>query len=245
MPNQQQAFDALQKQCHAKGVDTPPALLQSSLAAMKARQPDAKFMLISGDLVVHDFPCRFQTLFPRRVACGLSGVCFENYQLRSRRIARIVSANAESVPALGNNDSGCEDYKFDPDSEFFAKAGSIFVLGLPAAGKQAMKKEFSVGGNYSVLMAAPMKNTRLVVSNDTLLSPKYKTCDGKRDTRGPDDEVRWLKKQLAEARLIGQRVWVLGIFHRVLIHFRPLKSSRIFVAEKILSCSSLQPLFRT
>ena len=73
-----------------------------------------------------------------------------------------------------------------------------------------MKKDFAAGGNYSVLMAAPMKNTRLVVLNDTLLSPKYKTCEGKRDTMGPDDEVLWLKKQLAEARLTGQRVWVLG-----------------------------------
>ena len=209
MPNQQQAFEALQKQCHAKGIDTPPALLQSSLEAMKVRQPDAKFMMISGDLVVHDFPCRFQTLFP-----GASPADYQAFVLKT--ISYVLGELRASFPgmpiytALGNNDSGCEDYKFDPDSEFFAKAGSIFALGLPAAGKQAMKKEFSAGGNYSVLMAAPMKNTRLVVLNDTLLSPKYKTCDGKRDTRGPDDEVLWLKKQLAEARLIGQRVWVLG-----------------------------------
>jgi len=209
MPNQQQAFDALQKQCHAKGIDTPPALLQSSLAAMKARQPDAKFMMISGDLVVHDLPCRFQTLFP-----GASTGDYQAFVLKT--ISYVLGELRASFPgmpiytALGNNDSGCEDYKFDPNSEFFAKAGSIFALSLPAAAQQAIKKEFSAGGNYSVLMAAPMKNTRLVVLNDTLLSPKYKTCDGKRDTRGPDNEVLWLKKQLADARLIGQRVWVLG-----------------------------------
>src|ERR1700738_3421858 len=46
----------------AKGVYTPFALLQSSLAAMKTAGSDAKFALVSGDLVVHGFDCRFKTL---------------------------------------------------------------------------------------------------------------------------------------------------------------------------------------
>ena len=54
-PTQSTAFDSLQKTCHARGIDTPYALLDSALTAMKARQPDAKFMIVSGDLVAHAF----------------------------------------------------------------------------------------------------------------------------------------------------------------------------------------------
>ena len=63
-PNQQQAFAALQERCYARGVDTPYTLLQSSLQAMRSRQPDAKFMTVSGDLIAHSFSCRYTTLFP-------------------------------------------------------------------------------------------------------------------------------------------------------------------------------------
>ena len=63
-PNQQQAFAALQQTCHARGVDTPYTLLHSSLQAMQSRQPDAKFMTVSGDLIAHSFSCRYTTFFP-------------------------------------------------------------------------------------------------------------------------------------------------------------------------------------
>src|ERR1700733_8523718 len=63
-PNQQQAFESLQQQCHARGVDTSYPLLRSSLQAMKTRQPDANFMTVSGDLIAHAFECRYKTLLP-------------------------------------------------------------------------------------------------------------------------------------------------------------------------------------
>jgi sphingomyelin phosphodiesterase acid-like 3 len=207
--NQQQAFEQLQGQCHAKGEDTSPALLQSALAAMKARQPGAKFMMVSGDLVVHNFTCRYQTLFP-----GSSPSDYQAFVLKTMSyVAGELRSESPDTPvyaALGNNDSGCGDYQFDPGSDFFAKAGSILALGLPVTDQRAAVDEFAMEGNYSVMMASPMKNTRLVVLNDTLLSPKYKTCAGKRDSKGADEEVLWLRKQLEQARRLGQHVWVMG-----------------------------------
>ncbi len=207
--DQQQAFDSLQKQCHAKGVDTPPALLQSAVAAMKAGQPDSNFMMIGGDLVVHDFTCRYQTLVPEA-----SPADYQAFVLKT--ISYVVGELRDAFPGmpvyttLGNNDSGCSDYQLDPDSSFIADAGGILASGLPAGEQQQVKRDFAAEGNYSVMMAAPMKNTRLIVLDDTFLSPKYKTCAGKRDPSGPDEELQWLKKQLAVARRKGQRVWVLG-----------------------------------
>lgn len=208
-PNQQQAFDSLQKQCHAKGVDTPPALLKSALAAIKAQQPDTRFMMVSGDLVVHDFSCRYETLFP-----NASPDEYQSFVLKTiSYVAGELRGTFPGMPAylaLGNNDSGCNDYQFDTDSEFFSKTADIFSLGIQVAEQQAVKKAFAAEGNYSLPMALPMRNTRLVVLNDTVLSPKYRTCSGNHDTKGPGDEVNWFREQLLDAKRMGQRVWVMG-----------------------------------
>jgi sphingomyelin phosphodiesterase acid-like 3 len=207
--DQQQAFDALQQRCHAKGVDTPPALLRSVVTAMKAQAADAKFMMVSGDLIVHDFTCRYQTLFP-----NASPGAYQAFVLKT--VSYVLGELRGAFPgtpvyaALGNNDSGCVDYQLDPNGDFFASGGGIIASGLPEAERQSAKKEFAAEGNYSVTMAAPMKNTRLIVLDDTFLSPKYKTCAGKKDSTGPDEEIAWLKSELAEARRTGQRVWVMA-----------------------------------
>src|ERR1700736_6348519 len=64
--DQAESFAKLQKACGANGMDTPYALLHSSLAAMQkeAAGSDAKFARVSGDLVVHRFDCRFKALLP-------------------------------------------------------------------------------------------------------------------------------------------------------------------------------------
>ncbi len=207
--NQQQAFDDLQAKCQAKGMDTPPALLLSALAAMKVQQPGARFVMVSGDLVVHNFSCRYHTLFPTS-----SPSDYQAFVLKT--VSYVVAELRGMFPgmpvyvALGNNDSGCGDYQFDPESHFFAKAGRILALGLPAGGRNAAAQEFASEGNYHVTMAAPMENTRLVVLNDTLFSPNYKTCSGERDHKGAAAEVLWLKGQLEQARRLGERVWVMG-----------------------------------
>lgn len=207
--NQQEAFEQLQEQCHAKGVDTPPALLRSTLAAIRAQQPNAKFMMVSGDLVVHNFTCRYRALFQGASAADYGAFVLKTISYVVKEL-RGVFPGVPVYLALGNNDSGCGDYQFDPGGEFFAKAGAILASGLPGADRSAAARQFTADGDYSVMMAAPMKNTRLVVLNDTLFSPKYKTCGGKHDSKGADDEAAWLKEQLEQARGLHQRVWVMG-----------------------------------
>ena len=89
-PDQKQAFDALQQQCKLRGVDTSYDLLQSSLQAMRARQADAKFMTVSGDLMAHSFSCRFKAaLLPQstqRLDC--KGLRSQDPQLRRQLAAR-------------------------------------------------------------------------------------------------------------------------------------------------------------
>lgn len=209
LANQQQAFEALQQGCHARGVDTDFILLRSSLRAMHLQAPDARYMTVSGDLMAHDFACRYAALFPESKPGE-----YEAFVLKT--LSFVVGELRGTFPgmpvyvSLGNNDSGCGDYQLDAGSEFLAQAGKVLVEGLPVSKQKAAAKEFAVGGYYSVTMAAPMRDTRLIVVNDVFLSPKYRTCGGKHDSGAADAEMAWLEQQLKEARQAGQKVWLMG-----------------------------------
>jgi sphingomyelin phosphodiesterase acid-like 3 len=208
-PNQQQAFAALQQTCHARGVDTPYALLHSSLQAMRSQQRDAEFITVSGDLIAHSFSCRYTTLLP-----GATQSDYQAFVLKTLSfVMGELRAEFPDVPvyiALGNNDTACGDYRLDAGSDFLAQTGRIIAEGLPPSQQQQALRMFAKGGYYSVTIAAPMLNTRLIVINDIFLSPNYSTCAGKPDAAASTAEMAWLREQLAEARRLGQKAWVMG-----------------------------------
>jgi sphingomyelin phosphodiesterase acid-like 3 len=208
-PNQQQAFAQLQETCRARGVDTPYDLLHSSLQAMRAQLPEAQFMTVSGDLLVHSFVCRYQTLLPQSTHAEYQAFVLKTLSFVMQELRTAYPAIPIYV-ALGNNDSACGDYHFDTGSEFLFRTGRILAEGLPAAQRQHVLKVFATGGYYSVAMAAPMRDTRLIVVNDIFLSTNYSTCAGKADPAATTAEMAWLREQLAQAERLGQRVWVMG-----------------------------------
>jgi sphingomyelin phosphodiesterase acid-like 3 len=207
--NQKEAFAALQQTCHARGVDTPFALLDSSLKAMRSKQPDAKFMTVSGDLIAHAFFCRFATLVP-----GSTPGDYQTFVLKTMNfVMGELRASIPGMPvyvALGNNDTECDDYQLDAGSEFLAQAGRIVAEALPQSQRQQVLKEFQEGGYYSITMPEPIQATRLIVVNDLFLSPQYRTCAGKPDSAAATKEMSWLEQQLRQARRLSQRVWIMG-----------------------------------
>ncbi len=207
--NQEQAFASLQQTCHARGVDTPFVLLRSSLQAMQAHQPNAKFMVVSGDLIAHAFTCRYSTLFPNATAGDYQAFVLKTLSF----VVRELRASFPGMPiyvALGNNDSGCGDYQLDANSSFLAEAGKIIAEALPPTERVDVITQFAAGGYYSVSMAEPMRNTRLIVVNDLFLSPKYLTCSGESDSKGATAQMDWLEQQLTGAQQAGQQVWFVG-----------------------------------
>ncbi len=207
--NQPQAFTTLQQTCYARGIDTSYPLLQSSLRAMRARQPNAKFMLVSGDLIAHAFSCRYSTLFPHATPAEYQSFVEKTI----RYVVDQLHASFPRIPiyvALGNNDSDCGDYRLDAAGKFLADTAQIVATPLPASDRAAETEQFSKDGSYSVIMAPPMQNTRLIVLDNLFLSKKYRSCSGQPDSAAADAELAWLRDQLAQARQSGQRVWVMG-----------------------------------
>ncbi|MGC2636264.1 MAG: metallophosphoesterase [Acidobacteriaceae bacterium] len=205
--DQQDAFTDLQTKCHAGGVDTPYPLLRSAIEGMQAKQPNPDFITITGDLIAHRFDCRYTALVQQPA---------EFAQFVANTIQFVVNQLRGAFPgvpiyvSLGNNDSDCGDYRLDTRSAFLASAAGVIADALPPGERRHAQAEFATGGYYSVTMAPPMLDTRIVVLNDVFFSPKYKSCAGAENPGAGAAEIAWLSQTLAQAHDNGQNVWVIG-----------------------------------
>lgn len=209
-PGRAEAYAALQKACGAKAADSSDGLLQSSLRAMRQAAPHARFMTVSGDMIAHQFPCRFRVAVPGRSQAEYEAFVEKTIDYVMTELGK-VRPGMPVYAALGNNDSGCGDYRMDAGSGFLRAAGESMLRALPAsAEKESALRDFARGGYYSVTMARPMRRTRLIVLNDMFMSRNYLTCNGRPDPEAAEVEVAWLSRQLDEARAKHEHVWVMG-----------------------------------
>lgn len=206
---QAQDFAALQKTCSSSAADTFYTILSSSVRAMRENAPNARFMVVSGDLMAHQFTCRFATLVPNGTQADYTA--FVEKTLRF--IVRSLRKEFPAIPiyvALGNNDSDCGDYKLDTQSAFLEGAGKILAeLALPGQ-RREIRKQFSTGGYYAIRNAFPLVNTRILVLNDVLLSPRFTDCAANADTAAGTAEITWLANELTEAEARHEKAWVIG-----------------------------------
>jgi len=209
-PTQAADFAHLQETCGARGVDTPPALLQSTLHAARQQQPHPLLVTVSGDLMAHLFDCRFHAIAPSASAAEYSAfaaktIAFVALQLRQ---------TFPSTPiyfALGNNDSGCKDYSEDPGSDFLhAAAVSFSSDAVSPTNRSAILHQFPQLGDYTVTLPAPIRNTRLIVLQDIFESRRYATCNGTSNNNDAAQQIAWLHAQLTAARAAHEHVWVMA-----------------------------------
>ena len=207
--DRQARFEQLQQSCHSKGVDTSYALYQSSLRAIKEDAGGAKFVLVSGDLIAHDFDCKFRTVLPKAPA----GAYRVFVQKTIRYVMEELRAALKGVPvyaALGNNDSDCGDYQLDPNSRFLEATGKMLTADVPAGERAEALRTFADGGYYNVKLPAPLEHTRLVVLDDLFMSWRYETCARQVNPAPSASQIVWLEQQLDAARRKGEKVWVMA-----------------------------------
>ncbi len=209
---QAQAFAALQSGCGSKGIDTDEELFAASLKAAKQDGGGPRFIVISGDLLVHGFDCKYLTLQKSGGVTGYAAFAAKtaNYVLER------VEAAFPGVPvyvALGNNDSGCGDYRINGHDGFLAGTSAAVMAGLRGAGEAERREaltDYKAEGYFAVTLPAPMVKTRLLVFDDKDLSRKYTDCGGRPEPANGAATMKWLKHQLEEATQQGQNVWVLA-----------------------------------
>ncbi len=202
-------FEALQRSCHARGVDTSYALFASSLRAMRADARGAEFITLSGDLISHDFSCKFAALFPHGSPAGHQAFAAKTLEYVVAEL-RGAFPDVPVYAALGNNDSGCGDYKLDADGEFLRATATAMTAGLPAPERGRALKDYEAGGYYAADLPAPIKNARMVVLDDDFMAPQYRTCAGKRDPAPAAVQIAWLRDQLERARREHEKIWFMA-----------------------------------
>ncbi|HZL28084.1 MAG TPA: metallophosphoesterase [Acidobacteriaceae bacterium] len=209
-PTQLADATKLARGCGTRGMDTPWVLLESSLAAAHSHSPHPLFVTVSGDLLAHAFECRFQTLAHKPSAEEQSAFAAKTLDYVAKQLRRTFP----SIPiymALGNNDSGCGDYRDSPNSDFLKSAAQSFSddLESPVARKDLLQS-FPVGGDYSVALPKPIVRGRLIVLQDIFLAVSHVGCDGKRDPGAAAAQLEWLRTELAEAHARNEQVWVMA-----------------------------------
>ena len=204
------SYAALETACPSRGEDTALALLNATLTGAKAQAADVRFVTVSGDLLVHQFECRYrQTMKGDDDALAVFAEKTENYVI-GRVEAQFPSAAV--FVTLGNNDSGCGDYRMNLRDPFLAGTAGTVARGWKGAGDAETKKarqSYERGGYYSVALPG-FSRTRLLILNQTYLSAKYANCAGEKTAEPAHEELAWLEDELQSAQRLGTKVWVLG-----------------------------------
>ena len=181
-PTQAATLAAEQAACGGKGLDSDYALLVASLKAAKLNAPGLRFITISGDLLVHQFDCRYDATMK---ATGVKNGYAAFAEKTASYVIHRVEMEFPGVPvyvALGNNDSSCGDYKLDAHDRFFAGTSAAVLAGLHGAGAEELrqaKEDYEAGGYLATRM--PMAHARLLIFDDMYLSRRYTNCAEKAD----------------------------------------------------------------
>ncbi len=208
-PDQPRRFAVLHASCSVRGEDTTYALFADSLEAMHAQASHARFITLSGDLIAHNFPCKFHATVPNSTSRQYEAFVVKTIQFVLSEI-RATFPNAPLYAALGNNDSGCDDYQIDANSTFLADINQAFTGSLPIDDRKAAEASFNAEGDFTAALPEPFHNTRILVLDDLFQSKKYQTCAGKDDSSGSDAQNAWLRAQLEKARKDHEKIWVMG-----------------------------------
>jgi sphingomyelin phosphodiesterase acid-like 3 len=206
---QAEAFAETQLRCGAKGTDTDEALLDASLHAARESSANARFVTVSGDLVVHGFDCRYRHVLHTDEGYAAFVEKTTNYVIER------VEGEFARVPvyvALGNNDSGCGDYRIDLHDRYLKATSAATMAGLRGASAEELQRaraDYETGGYFAVSMPA-LPNTRLLVLDDLFLSRRYTTCSGKKDEAASASVLRWLSDELSASAKKNEKVWLMS-----------------------------------
>ena len=209
-PGQAVSYAALETACKPRGEDTDLPLLDSALAAARAEASGVRFVTVSGDLLVHQFECRYHAT-RKGPAEDLTGFAEKTASYVVERVEAAFPSAAVYV-ALGNNDSGCGDYRMGGDDHFLAGTGPAIARGWRGASEADAKSarlSYRQGGYYALALPG-LPHTRLLVVNTTYLSNKYTNCAGEKEGSAARGELAWLQGELERARGRGETAWVLG-----------------------------------
>jgi sphingomyelin phosphodiesterase acid-like 3 len=203
--NQEPSFAEVRDRCGRKVFDTSAALFLSTAAAVRQHRHDVSFGVLTGDLVAHDFFCRYDVVFPGRTKQDAAKFVIKT----SRYVVEQIGAALAPKPVyvvLGNNDSDCGDYRIDRNDAMFRDLRRSIAAAARIRESRDFTTSFDSGGNYVSLLPAPMRKVSIVVLDDVPFSAKAATCAGTSTSQETADDLKWLQARLDTASQNHQKV---------------------------------------
>jgi sphingomyelin phosphodiesterase acid-like 3 len=193
------------------GSDSNYPLLRSALVAAANDCPRPDFILYVGDSLAHNWRSQYEKLAPRSSHDDPAA-----YRTFTAKTIEFLALELQKhfpdvpiLPAIGNEDAYCGDYKVQPAGPFlemFARAW--MALPGPALEPAAFQRNFSRGGYYSVLLPSLSKH-RVIVLNSVFFSNQYENACGSNAESPGDDEMAWLAAVLDTASRAQEKVWLV------------------------------------
>jgi sphingomyelin phosphodiesterase acid-like 3 len=185
------------------GSDSNYPLLVSAGAAMAQAVPHPAFVVITGDFLGHKFEQKYDSVFANTPdSAGASAFADSTMAFMARWMGGIYPSDVPIYPAIGNNDSGCNDYGMDTQFQRSA-ARSWAPLAQRGGRAPGFVAAFDSGGYYTA--RPPASGATLVMLNDIYWSRSYDAaCGPDRGAR----EFQWLGGVLRDARAARGRVWL-------------------------------------
>jgi sphingomyelin phosphodiesterase acid-like 3 len=189
------------------GEDTNWALLSSSLAAIRRTAPNVEFTVVTGDILVHRFSEKFQSM-----AKNHDDTSFRRFATKTMQfIAAQLGTLAPGKPVLftlGNNDSDCGDYELQPQGPFLKDGSAAMAQLLGSLADQRSVVDWTALGSYSVPHPS-LKHRRVIAVNSVYFSSRYRNACSDIEADPAMEEMRWLRSELAKARDHKDKVWLL------------------------------------
>jgi sphingomyelin phosphodiesterase acid-like 3 len=192
------------------GEDTNWWLLRSALEAMRSTLPQPAFILVTGDLLAHQFPDTF-----RRTAHDGSPQAYRRFVRNTVEFLalqlRLRFPRATILPTPGNNDDDCGDYQIAAGGPFLQDTAGI-VRKL-ARGDDELERSWKELGTFDVRHPV-LPKTRILSLNTIFFSEKYRAANFNQgcavvSSTAPADLLSWLQARLDHAKKAHEKVWLM------------------------------------
>ena len=194
------------------GQDTNWWLMRSALDAMRTTLPHPAFILVTGDMLAHEFPSLY-----RQAATKNDPESYRSFVLKTMQFIALQLQRRFPHTAIlftpGNNDDDCGDYSIEAGGAFLHDTAELVRELARADG--SLTSSWESLGSYDIPNPA-LGSARIISLNTVFFSNKYtpqrfsQGCAAASST-APEDLFAWLEARLSRAQQAHERVWLM--FH--------------------------------
>jgi sphingomyelin phosphodiesterase acid-like 3 len=194
------------------GSDTNWWLLKSSMDQFSATLPHPTFIMVTGDLLAHDFPATFRNVTHDPDQQHYRAFVLKTVEFLAMQLQRRFPGTRIFITP-GNNDNDCGDYTIEANGAFLNDTAPI--ARELATGNDEFASTWKALGSFNVPHPA-LSGVRIISFNSVFLSQKYSALSSIQgcapvSSTAASDLLTWLEHNLAAAAQANQKVWLM--FH--------------------------------